>query len=105
MEHIGTFTRLLATALAGASLMLASPAYAAQDIAAGGAFSCDFQVRGDTPLNSIPPMLKRDRMYMAATACVRSAAVRTRRTALATACRPAGTESRTQAKPRPTARE
>jgi hypothetical protein len=65
MKPIGMFTRLLATALACASLVLGSPAYAAQDIPAGGAFSCDFQVRGDTPLNSIPPMLERDRMYMA----------------------------------------
>src|SRR3981189_49653 len=64
-KPIGTFARLLASALAGASLMLASPPCAAQDISAGGAFSCDFQVRGDTPLNSIPPMLERDRMYMA----------------------------------------
>jgi hypothetical protein len=65
MQNIGTFTRPLATVVSVASLVLASPAHAAEDIAAGGAFSCDFKVRGDTPLNSIPPMLERDRMYMA----------------------------------------
>lgn len=30
-----------------------------------GAFTCDFQVRGDFPIERVPPVIERDRIYMA----------------------------------------
>jgi hypothetical protein len=34
-------------------------------IQAGGSFSCDFSLPGDIPLDQVPPIIERDRMYMA----------------------------------------
>lgn len=34
-------------------------------IQAGGSFSCDFSLPGEVPLNQVPPLIERDRMYMA----------------------------------------
>lgn len=34
-------------------------------IYAGGSFSCDFSLPGGVPLNEVPPLIERDRMYMA----------------------------------------
>src|SRR5437667_414147 len=36
------------------------------DIQASGAFTCDFGLPGDLPLGQVPPIIERDRMYMAA---------------------------------------
>src|ERR1051326_7022722 len=44
----------------------ATAVQAATDVDARGAFSCDFQILGDTPLGLIPPQIERDRMYMSA---------------------------------------
>jgi hypothetical protein len=36
------------------------------DVAAGGAFTCDFNLPGDLPFDQVPAILERDRMFMAA---------------------------------------
>jgi DNA-binding CsgD family transcriptional regulator len=35
------------------------------DIDARGSFSCDFSLPGNLPINEVPPLIERDRMYMA----------------------------------------
>jgi len=57
--------RLFLTTLTAAIWVSATTAHAAADVDARGAFSCDFQSSGETPLGQIPPMIERDRMYMA----------------------------------------
>lgn len=60
-------TAVLACALLGAvNADTTSSAASERDIAAGGAFTCDFGLSGATPFEQIPPAIERDRMYMSA---------------------------------------
>ncbi|HEV8359483.1 MAG TPA: hypothetical protein VGR28_03405 [Candidatus Thermoplasmatota archaeon] len=49
----------------GLGLGLLEPTGGRGAIAAGGAFTCDFGLPADVPLETLPPVIERDRMYMA----------------------------------------
>lgn len=53
--------------IAFATVLLGPPlrAESTGDIDADGAFTCDFQIKGDYPIHSVPPVIERDRIYMA----------------------------------------
>jgi hypothetical protein len=57
--------KLIVTTLTAAALVASSPAFAATDPQQLGGFSCDFVVSGDLPVAQLPPVIERDRMYMA----------------------------------------
>lgn len=60
--------RILMASAAIACLMPPATSVAATTgiVAAGGAFTCDFNLPGDLPFDQVPAILERDRMYMAA---------------------------------------
>jgi hypothetical protein len=65
-QRLRRHLRLVLTTLTAVISVSATPVHAASDIDARGAFSCDFQISGNTPPDQIPPAIERDRMYMAA---------------------------------------
>src|SRR5262245_2967208 len=56
----------VAVALAASTGLSAGPGDQETDLQAGGAFTCDFGLPGALPLDQVPPLIERDRMYMTA---------------------------------------